>query len=341
MIYPFEVSYEEVEAHIETYVSAVFSCLESEFLVMPKGDGFVDYRDFEMAYEALKKETADFTRIDSVQIMDLTIRHPMVLLVIRSILGVSPPEWAYLASARASVEITQGFIRSLDRGIRMAQNKPLICSGLRAERIRALVDSACFLIEKGPELVLQNQLHRFEKADTTSGWDSVRSMARLGVPYAMLLYERLLGRPFASHRDSVSELIGGALETAIEDSLTIAGVSYRKTGRAEKLAGFDQAPDFVIPSEFNPKIVIEAKVTEDDGTARDKVTRVQHLASLSKDSAGRGEPFEVVACIGGRGFGVRREDMKKLIRATHGKVFTLKTFDRLVDCTGISGFRSR
>jgi hypothetical protein len=37
--------------------------------------------------------------------------------------------------------------------------------------------------------------------------------------------------------------------------------------------------------------------------------------------------FEVIACISGRGFGVRREDMKKLLLATRGKVFTFKTLD--------------
>ena len=60
-----------------------------------------------------------------------------------------------------------------------------------------------------------------------------------------------------------------------------AGISFRKTKRAERLTGFDQAPDFIVPDEFNPNIVIEAKITEDDGTARDKVTRVQHLGTLS------------------------------------------------------------
>ena len=71
------------------------------------------------------------------------------------------------------------------------------------------------------------------------------------------------------------------MESAIEDVLTRAGISYRKTRRAERVTGFDQAPDFIVPNEFNPQIVIEAKLTEDDGTARDKVTRVQHLSSLS------------------------------------------------------------
>jgi len=158
----------------------------------------------------------------------------------------------------------------------------------------------------------------------------------------MLLYERFLGRPFAGHRDSVSELIGDGLETAIEEALVRARVSFRKTKRAQKIAGFDQAPDFIVPDEFNPQVVIEAKITEDDGTARDKVTRIQHLCEISsqRGSSG-GTRFEVVACTGGRGFGVRREDMRKLLLATHGKVFTLNTLDRLVDCTRLSEFQTR
>lgn len=157
-----------------------------------------------------------------------------------------------------------------------------------------------------------------------------------------LLYERFLGRPFAGHRDSVSELIGDSLESAIEEVLSRAGISFRKTKRAERIEGFDQTPDFIIPSEFNPQVIIEAKITEDDGTARDKVTRIQHLGELSL--AGRSEDnpkYEVIACIGGRGFGVRREDMKKMILATRGKVFTAKTLDRLVECTRLSEFRTK
>ena len=155
----------------------------------------------------------------------------------------------------------------------------------------------------------------------------------------MLLYERLLGRPFASHRDSVSELVGDIVENAIEDELSRSGISARKTKRAERLPGFDQTPDFVVPSEHNPQVVIEAKLTEDDGTARDKVTRIQHLASLSM--SGTATPrFEVVACIAGRGFAVRREDMKKLILATRGKVFTPRNMGELVEHTRLREFRS-
>jgi len=163
----------------------------------------------------------------------------------------------------------------------------------------------------------------------------------MGVPYAMLLYERFMGRPFAGHRDSVSEMVGDVVESAIEDVLNKAGVSFRKTKRAERIKGFDQTPDFIIPSEFNPQIVIEAKVTEDDGTARDKVTRIQHLAELSAGRSRAGSRrFEVIACIAGRGFAVRREDMKKMLLATEGKVFTLKTLNRLVTCSRLKEFAS-
>src|ERR1700681_4207257 len=77
-----------------------------------------------------------------------------------------------------------------------------------------------------------------------------RLLPGLGVPYAMLLYERFLGRPFAGHRDSVSELIGDVLESPIETQLAEAKISFRKTKRAERVSGFDQAPDFIIPDEF-------------------------------------------------------------------------------------------
>ena len=158
----------------------------------------------------------------------------------------------------------------------------------------------------------------------------------------MLLYERYLGRPYASHRDSVSELIGDLMENAIEEHLESRNITYRKTGRAERIEGFDQAPDFFVPTEFAPAVIIEAKLTNDDGTARDKVTRLVHLAEIRDARKRAGVPsFEVVACIDGRGFGVRRQDMRRLIEATQGKVFTLATLDRLVQATRLEEFASR
>jgi len=272
MPFHFEVPFAQVAANLDAYVDEVFGALQSEFLNLPKGEGFVDYRR-----------------------------------------------------------------------IRMSPLTPLrLNNGVTSGRLSAMVVTACKLLTETPPTVPDDKIYRLDKADTKNGLASLQPLADLGVPYAMLLYERFLGRPFAGHRDSVSELVGDILESAIETQLATSKISFRKTKRAERVTGFDQAPDFIVPDEFNPEIVIEAKITEDDGTARDKVTRVQHLGSLSMQGRSDANPprFEVIACIAGRGFGVRREDMKKLLLATRGKVFTLQNMPRLIDCTRLAEFRA-
>ena len=339
--YPFEASLDEIREDPDLFVSSVFSCLESEFLIMPKGTGFVEYAAFEAGYEALKKGLSGFTVISSEAAYRTALSMPISIIVLRSILGFTPPEWAYIATQRTGVTVSQGFARTLDRKIRMAPSAPLVVRGESESRLRALVEAACQLLAEGAPQVGPERIHRLDKADTRGGIDALQNMASMGVPYAMLLYERFLGRPFSSHRDSVSELVGDGLESAIEELLIRSGISFRKTRRAERIAGFDQVPDFIIPSEFNPQVIIEAKLTEDDGTARDKVTRIQHLAQLSADCASSGRAcFEVIACIGGRGFGVRREDMKKMLLATQGKTFTLRTLEQMVEWSRLKEFRT-
>ncbi len=331
MKYPFEASIQEILSNPEKFVTPIFSSLESEFLTMPKGKGFIEYAQFEKGYEALKMVTMEFSKWNTGEIINIACKEPITLIVLRTMLGFTPSEWGYLATQRSGVSVSQNFVRALDRSIRLNPTSPIKITEAMKKRLIALIDIACNLLTNPAPEVNGNTLHRLDKADTSDGIHSLQTLSRIGVPYAMLLYERFMGRPFAGHRDSVSELIGDSLESAIEELLVGAGISYRKTKRAERIPGFDQAPDFIIPSEFNPQIVIEAKVTEDDGTARDKVTRIQHLAEIC--NSGEFHDIEVIACIAGRGFGVRREDMKKLIIATKGKVFTLKTLPRMIECT--------
>jgi len=340
--FPFEASLDDIQENPDVFVSSIFSCLESEFLVLPKGPGFVEYSVFERGYEAVKQATSGFTEISADRVLPTATSVPISIVVLRAMLGFTPPEWAYITTQRTSTEVTQGAVRSLDRKARMNPLSPLAAKGVTAARLEALVQCACQLLAKGAPAVDADRIHRLDKADTKTGSQGIQALAEMGVPYSMVLYERFLGRPFAGHRDSVSDLIGGGLESAIEDVLVKAGISLRKTKRAERIADFDQAPDFIIPDEFNPHVIIEAKITEDDGTARDKVTRIQHLGELSMAGQPPDQPkYEVIACIGGRGFAVRREDMKKMLLATRGKVFTLKTLDRLVECTRLKEFRSK
>ncbi len=342
MKYPFEASLDEIEANPAPYIDAVFSSLESEFLVLPKGDDFLDYPQFERAYEMLKRATNGFGHLQSETVLATVHQRPLTLIVLRTMLGFTPPEWAYVATRRTGIEISQNFARGIDRKIRANPFSPLRLTKITAPRIEALVTVACELLSMPAPQTEEDKIHRLQKADSQEGLITIRSLSRLGVPYAMLLYERFLGRPFAGHRDSVSELVGNLLESAIAKVLDRYGIDSRQPKRAEKIAGFDQTPDFIVPDEYNPQVVIEAKVTEDDGTARDKVTRVQHLDTISGQRSLDGQPrFEVIACIAGRGFGVRREDMKKLLLATRGKVFTLQTLDQLVARTRLGEFRTR
>ena len=343
MPFPFEVGFDEVQSSLDAYVDAVFGCLESEFLVLPKGRGFVEFSTFEAGYEALKRATRNFMAITPERVMQVVSDVPISLVVLRCMLGFTPPEWAYYASRLTGVSVSQGAARTIDRKIRMAPAATLPRDGNVTERrIYALIAAACHILESGVPETSRDNLHRLDKVDTKAGLVSLQALANLGAPYSVLLYERFLGRPFAGHRDSVSELVGNIVENAIEDALSRAAISFRKTRRAERLPGFDQAPDFAVPNEFNPQVVIEAKLTEDDGTARDKVTRVQHLAALSLEGQLPHEPkFEVVACIAGRGFGVRREDMKKLLLSTRGKVFTLQNVEHMVQHTRLAEFRSQ
>ena len=152
-------------------------------------------------------------------------------LIDLSFWGFTPPEWAYIATQRTGVAISQSAARTLDRKIRLDPAQPLGKGRVTRERIRALLETSCQLLSEETPSVEPDKIHRLDKADTKEGLNTLRAMAELGTPYAMLLYERFLGRPFAGHRDSVSELVGDVMESAIEDVLSAAGISYRKTDR--------------------------------------------------------------------------------------------------------------
>jgi len=335
--YPFDASPGDLRDRIEQFVDATCESLSSYYLVMPRGDGFVDEDRFRKAFAVLDRQTSGLAKLTFGNVMAGVEEDLLVLVVLRCILGLSPSEWAHLASEAGAIKITQGAARSIDQRARAGQPLPDGKKSVTRARIEALVRTGCDAIVLGAPFVENSHIHRFDKFDTRTGAASVLEAATKGVPYATLLYERLLGRPFASHRDAVSEHVGDILESAIQKLLVEKRVPFHKTGRAERIDSFDQAPDFIIPSVPAVQVVIEAKLTEDDGTARDKITRVQHLCEISRQGAG----FEVIACVDGRGFSVRGKDIEKLLLATNGKVFTLKTLDRMTTATKLSEFIGR
>jgi hypothetical protein len=343
MTHPFELNAKELEANLEAMVDVTFRELQSQFLLLPKKDTLVEYRDFQDAYEVLKRNMRAFEVLNEDAVWAALREDALCLVVLRTILGMTPGEWADLARQEKASDVSTSNARDFDVDVRrhrdfLAKPKP---EGLKEKRISALVSVAVEHIYRGAPPGAENTVHRLAKVDTEKGGVSLRHVSSEHVPYPVLLYERYLGRPFASYRDSISGLVGNVMEAAIESQLREARITFRKTGQAERIPGFDQAPDFFVPTEFSPAVIIEAKISGDDGTARDKVSRILRLAQM-RDGAlkKRKVDVEVVACIDGRGFGVRRQDMRDMLRATKGKVFTLASVDKLVPNTRLSRFRS-
>lgn len=342
MKHPFELTEEELEARLDEMVGVTFADLQSQFLVLPRGSGFIEYADFQSAYEVLKRETGAFATFTNESIWRALRADALSFVVLRTIIGLSPPEWAEIARSEHNVDANQGFARTLDAKVRTQRNYFRKVSSVVAPRVEAMVATAVKYLAAGAPQPAEGTVHRLDKTDTAKGIPSIQHAANYHVPYSVLLYERFLGRPFASHRDSVSELVGDVMESAVEVQLSERKISFRKTKRAELIPGFEQAPDFFVPDEFSPSVIIEAKITSDDGTARDKVSRILRLAAMRDQRIREGRPsFEVVACVDGRGFGQRRRDMQQMLKATNGKVFTLNTLNKMVDWTGLAKFLPR
>lgn len=329
---------------MDEMIDVTFGDLESKFLVLPKGNGFVEYKDFQTAYEVLKSQTNGFKTLTKETSWAAFEADSLAFVVMRTILGFQPPEWAELARDEVGSDISTGAARTLDVAVRKDRQylKNARHNGkasVHVPRINALIEVAINLITGGAPAGAADTVHRLAKVDTSEGLISLIHAAEQHVPYSVLLYERFLGRSFASHRDSISEIIGDIMESAVESRLTKARITFRRTKRAERVPGWEQAPDFFVPTEFVSEVAIEAKITSDDGTARDKVARILNLAHMRDQQVRAGEAgFQLVACIDGRGFGVRREDMRKMLVATEGKVFTLATLDKLIPNTRLQKY---
>ena len=236
---PFELDREELNERLEEMVDVTMSDLGSEFLLMPIGKGFLGYENFRTAYEVLKRHTRAFTHFTEEEIRQALLENSRTLCILRAILGMTPPEWAELARTECDSDITQGAARSLDKACRYHVDhlmnmesryqgrlkrykekggKPIERpKGLR--RMDDLIKVAIHHIRLGVTKDTEDVIHRLAKFDTRKGLESLQYSARENVPYAVLLYERFLGRPFAAHRDAVSELVARSWRMPLREDL--------------------------------------------------------------------------------------------------------------------------
>ncbi len=342
IVRPYQLNDADLEARLDEMVAVTFADLTSQFMLLPRGAAFLTYEEFRDGYEALRMATKGFIDVTTATCWMALKQDARAFIVLRTILGVSPPEWQDLTAQETGTALPPNTARSIDGKVKREQAFFTTGGGttaLTVQRVTDMLQVACGVINLGAETVPNGLVHRLDKFDTVDGLVSVRHAAQEHVPYAVLLYERFLGRPYASHRDAVSELVGDVMESAIEVQLHTAHIPFRKTRRAERVAGFDQAPDFFIPDEIAPRVIIEAKITGDDGTARDKVARILRLAHMRDErEASSQTAYQVIACIDGRGFSVRQQDCRDLLRATRGKVFTANTLGDLIAYSDLADF---
>ena len=332
----------------------VLGTLQSHFEIMPRGNSFLTREDFERGYEAFCEETAGGSDLSAEAILRAIRRDTRAWIVLRAVAGVSPGEAAYLAIREAESEghevtITQPVAREID--IRCRRGEPVLLddsphAGVVARRhheaLTAIATHLPKVIARPCPPVQDDEVHRLDKFDTTGGQETLKQALRQEL-YPELLYERILGRPYASHRDSISESVGDLVEMRIEELLHEHRINYRKSRRREAIPGFPQAPDFLVAgkgralfaAEPEADVAIEAKLTEDDGTARDKVARVKALRQNEDRREAQGaERRQIIAVIDGRGFQHRVRDLADLLEACSGHVYTLSELDKLVEPTG-------
>ncbi|MDQ3729175.1 MAG: hypothetical protein M3355_06250 [Actinomycetota bacterium] len=332
----------------------VLSTLQSHFEAMPRGGSFLEREDFQRGFEAFREETRAGADLSAEAVLRAIRVDPRAWVVLRAVAGLSPGEAAYLAIREGDdegeeIKITQAIAREVDIRCRRGEEVLLeesdsvgLVTRRRHDALEAMATYLPAVISRRRPQVQDDEVHRLDKFDTAGGQETIQDAFQQEL-YPELLYERILGRPYASHRDSISESVGDLVEMRIEKLLDDHRINFRKSRRREAIPGFPQAPDFLIAdrgralgaAEPEVDVAIEAKLTEDDGTARDKVARIKALRHNEDRRAAAGaQRREIVAVIDGRGFQHRVRDLVDTLEACDGHVYTLAELDKLVEPGG-------
>ncbi|HEV8573325.1 MAG TPA: hypothetical protein VGR43_01320 [Dehalococcoidia bacterium] len=113
--YPFQVPPDQLEECLDELVLSTVASLSSFYLALPRGPHFLEYEEFRRAYDELRLATADFTTLDRHSVRVAAEQNALVLVVLRCIVGVSPPDLADMASEISGLRIDQGFARAQDQ----------------------------------------------------------------------------------------------------------------------------------------------------------------------------------------------------------------------------------
>jgi hypothetical protein len=288
--------------------------------------------DIEAAYNLARNETDGFTVVGCEHLRDVLVGHPQTLRVFRLLLGFTTQEFseacALVAKARELATVSSAAITKGERGGPLPRSAALTCATvIDLTMIRALfpVKSASSALRL-----------KIDKPDTARGWETVRQYAAHGVPLSVLLHQRAYGGAFRQLLDATSSTRGNELEQAVEDLFVNHGIPHSRTGTSDQpeIEGrfgltVRPGPDFVVvdPRSGALRAMLECKVANDGGTARDKAARFRALRSEANRLGG----IPLFAVLAGRGWRRTADALGPVIRDTDGRTFGAGTLAQMID----------
>ena len=311
---------------------------QPSFHYIPRGDAMADETAFAAAYEDLATSTDHFRSVDGRSLVSALTINPGVLAPLRMILGLTYNELAWaMKQTGPATKTTGGALKNFER-------KPPQSSKARAEMIETIVATALAVMDRSilqiPASARAFFHSKLDKRDTRDGWNTVVADAG-GVPYSALLYQRYVGGVWRQVQDAYSEVKGdNLLEQPIANLFDEQGIAYYRSGvgasgatKTAEILGLSPGPDFALPQD-QPTVIIESKVAEDGGTARDKASRIINMARAAEERS-------LLACavIDGRGWSERPSALVDVVIATDGRTYSLATLTHLLDIPDIDALR--
>jgi hypothetical protein len=314
---------------------------QPSFHLIPRGDAMASEAAFADAYEILAAETRDFEDVSPATIEAAIRRDPSTLAPLRMIVGFTHNELGVAINlVEPTLTVSGGRLKTFERRARPASE-----NAARARLIEAIGVTVVALMDRTilpvPEASAESFHSKLDKQDTRDGWDGVHRNAREGVPYSALLYQRYVGGVWRQVQDAYSEVKGDAiLERPLTDLLQREAIPFHHSGRGAsgatetaQLFGINPGPDFLLPA-VSPTVVIETKVVEDGGSARDKAARIKTLAVAASQ---RG--LVPIAVVDGKGWRERPTALVDVIIATGGRTFSLNTLEQVLGVPEIAALR--
>ncbi len=311
---------------------------QPSFHLIPRGEAMASQADFVAAYAILAQATSGFADISPATLGSALRLDPATLAPLRMIVGFTHNELGVAVRLlHPALRVTGGRLKNFE-----LRPRPAAETAARSELIDAIAATVLALMDRTLLEASSDVFHsKLDKPDTQEGWVTVERDAREGVPYSTLLYQRYVGGVWRQVQDAYSEVKGDAiLERPLTALLERERIPFHHSGRGAsgatetaQLFGISPGPDFLLP-ETSPTVVIESKVVEDGGSARDKAARIRSLAVAASE---RG--LIPCAVVDGKGWRERPGALVEVIISTGGRTFSLNTLEHLLGVPEIAALR--